>query len=203
MKIIQEDSWLEPYANDVYNRFTLYNKARKEIEDASGSLLNFACAHFYYGINFDPRRNGWTYREWAPGAYQLHLIGDFNNWDRTTHKLERNDSGDWEIFLSYEEYKNTFVHGSRVKVNVQAANGSKDRIPSYIRKVIQDPQTWDFSGQLWFPEEPFNWTDGEFTLAESFLQPIIYESHVGMAQEHEGVGTYREFADKILPRIKE
>ncbi|MEO7768456.1 MAG: alpha-amylase family glycosyl hydrolase, partial [Ferruginibacter sp.] len=33
--------------------------------------------------------------------------------------------------------------------------------------------------------------------------PIIYECHVGMAQEEEKVGTYLEFADKILPRIKD
>jgi 1,4-alpha-glucan branching enzyme len=82
-------------------------------------------------------------------------------------------------------------------------NGSRDRIPAYIRRVIQDPQTYDFSGQLWFPEEPFEWTDNNFNPAENFQQPIIYECHVGMAQEYEGVGTYREFADNILPRIKE
>jgi len=95
----------------------------------------------------------------------------------------------------------TFIHGSKIKVHVQAGNGSHDRIPAYIRKVIQDPQTYDFSGQLWFPE-PFEWTDNTFNPAESVKQPIIYECHVGMAQEYEGVGTYREFADNILPRIK-
>lgn len=60
-----------------------------------------------------------------------------------------------------------------------------------------------FSGQLWFPEEPFEWTDNNFDLAENIEQPIIYECHIGMAQEHEAVGSYREFADEILPRIKE
>ncbi|WP_018617071.1 alpha amylase C-terminal domain-containing protein [Segetibacter koreensis] len=203
LAIIQEDSWLDPYMYDVHERFERYKRARKEIEDAEGSLLNFARGHYYYGINFDQNRNGWTYREWAPGAHGLCLIGDFNNWDRTSHKLERNDKGDWEIFLPYDKYRETFVHGSRVKVNVQAGNGSKDRIPAYMRKVIQDPETYDFAGQLWFPEKAFEWTDSNFDLAENFQQPIIYECHVGMAQEHERVGTYREFADEILPRIKE
>jgi len=203
LPIIQEDPWLDPYVYDVHQRFERYKKARKEIEDAEGSLLNFARGHYYYGINFDKEKNGWTYREWAPAAHNLYLIGDFNGWNRTSHKLERNDKGDWEIFLPYKEYKDTFVHSSKVKVNVQANNGSNDRIPAYIRKVIQDQNTWDFSGQLWFPEKPFEWTDSNFTLAEIFQQPIIYECHVGMAQEREGVGTYREFADQILPRIKE
>jgi 1,4-alpha-glucan branching enzyme len=203
LPIIQEDAWLDPYAYDVHQRFERYKKARREIEDAEGSLLSFATAHNYYGINFDRERNGWTYREWAPNAYSLHLVGDFNDWNRTTHKLEKNHKGDWELFLPFEEYKNTFIHGSKIKVNVQARNGSKDRIPAYIRKVTQDPVTYDFAGQLWFPPKQFQWTDDNFDPAENFQQPIIYECHVGMALEHGGVGTYREFADEILPRIKE
>jgi 1,4-alpha-glucan branching enzyme len=202
LPIIQEDPWLEPYTQDAYGRFERYRKARKEIEDAEGSLLDFAKGHYYYGINFNTERNGWIYREWAPNAHQLSLIGDFNGWDRSKHKLERNPKGDWEIFLPYEEYKDSFTHGSKVKVNVQGDNGSKDRIPAYIKRVIQDTATHDFSGQLWFPQE-FNWTDDNFDRAEAFQQPIIYECHIGMAQEYEGVGTYREFADQILPRIKE
>ncbi len=203
LPIIQEDAWLNPYINDARERFERFKKARKEIEDAEGSLLDFAKGYYYYGINFNKEKNGWTYREWAPAAHHLFLTGDFNDWNRTSHKLQKNDKGDWEIFLSYNEYKDTFVHGSRVKVNVQADNGSNDRIPAYIRRVIQDPQTWDFAGQLWFPEKPFEWSDHNFSPAENSKQPIIYECHIGMAQEREGVGTYREFADKILPRIQE
>ena len=30
---------------------------------------------------------------------------------------------------------------------------------------------------------------------------LIYERHIGMAEEKEGVGTYREFKDLLLPRI--
>jgi 1,4-alpha-glucan branching enzyme len=202
LPIIQEDPWLEPYVYDVHERYKRYTRARKEIEEAEGSLFNFANAHNYYGINFDSKRNGWAYREWAPNAYHLFLMGDFNGWNRSTHQLERNKNGDWEIFLPYEEYKSTFVHGSRVKVHVCAGNGVMDRIPAYIRKVIQDTETTDFSGQLWFPE-PFEWTDKNFNQAENIQEPIIYECHVGMAQEFEGVGTYREFADNILPRIKD
>ncbi|MGZ8558010.1 MAG: alpha amylase C-terminal domain-containing protein [Chitinophagaceae bacterium] len=200
--IIKEDPWLDPYAHDVEARYERYKKSRKEIEGVAGSLLNFAKAHYYYGINFDAQRNGWTYIEWAPNARHLYLTGDFNEWNRTSHKLERNIHDDWEIFLPYEEYKDSFVHGSKIKVHIQAANGAIDRIPAYIRKVIQDTSTHDFSGQLWFPEK-FEWTDSQFNLEKNIQQPIIYECHVGMAQEYEGVGTYREFADNILPRIKD
>jgi 1,4-alpha-glucan branching enzyme len=203
LAIIQEDGWLDPYAHDVHDRFERYKKALKEIENAESSLLNFATGHHYYGINFNNEKKGWFYREWAPAAHSLYLTGDFNKWDRTSHKLERNEKGDWEIFLPFEEYKTIFVHGSKVKVNIHGNNGSVDRIPAYIRRVIQDVTTYDFSGQLWFPESPFKWTDQNFEPAENVRQPIIYECHVGMAQEHGRVGTYREFTEEILPRIKE
>ena len=203
LAIIKEDPWLNPYEQDVYERFERYKMARQEIERAEGSLLNFATGHQYYGIHFSNEKNGWTYREWAPRARQLSFIGDFNQWNRTSHRLEKNDKGDWEIFLPFEEYKSAFVHGSKVKVNVEGNNGSKDRIPAYITRVIQDPVTHDFAGQLWFPESGFEWSDADYNSSQSYQQPIIYESHVGMAQEYEGVGTYREFADKILPRIKD
>lgn len=201
LSIVKEDPWLSPYAHDVGKRYQRYLRARNEIEEAEGSLLNFAKGHYYYGVNFDNDKNGWTYREWAPNAHHLFLTGDFNGWDRYSHPLERNKSGDWEIFLPYAEYKSDFIHGSKIKVHVQAGNGPHDRIPAYMRKVIQDPKTYDFSGHLWFPD-PFEWNDTTFTPAESNKQPIIYECHVGMAQEFEGVGTYLEFADNILPRIK-
>lgn len=200
--LVQDDPWLEPYNQDITDRYGRYKSALGDIEKVSGSILNFATAHNYYGINFDSTLNGWWYREWAPNAQQLFLMGDFNGWHRSSHGLVRNQSKDWEIFLPYEEYKDSFVHGSRVKVHVVAVNSELDRIPAYIRRVIQDPQTLDFSGQLWFGEK-YNWTDKSFKIAEINRQPFIYESHVGMAQEKEGVGTYVEFADNILPRIKE
>ncbi|HEX8357467.1 MAG TPA: 1,4-alpha-glucan-branching enzyme, partial [Segetibacter sp.] len=98
LPVIQEDGWLAPYAQDVLDRLNRYKKAKQEIESAAGTLLDFARAHYYYGINFDTNRNGWIYREWAPAAHQLHLIGDFNNWDRNAHPLTKNSNGDWEIF---------------------------------------------------------------------------------------------------------
>ncbi|MCY7423022.1 MAG: alpha amylase C-terminal domain-containing protein [Chitinophagaceae bacterium] len=203
LPIIQEDPWLDPYANDVSERYQRYATARKHIEEAEGSLLQFATAHKYYGINFDKVKNGWVYREWAPNAHQLSLTGDFNNWDKHSHKMERNERGDWEIFLDYNQYKDSFVHESKIKVHVHGNNGAMDRIPAYITKVVQDLATYDFAGQLWFPEKPYHWSDSQFNPKENLKQPIIYECHVGMAQEAEKVGTYREFADNILPRIKE
>lgn len=203
LAIVKDEPWLEPYAPAIQNRFERFQKAIHLINESMGSILEFANFHTYYGIHFEPVRNGWIYREWAPAARQLYLMGDFNWWDRESHPMKRNHRGDWEIFLPYEKYKHTFVHGSKIKVRVIDAKGrSLDRIPAYIRRVVQDEETHDFTGQLWFPD-PFRWTDANFSLKEIAQMPLIYECHVGMAQEKPGVGSYKEFEDLILPRIKE
>jgi len=201
--LLDEETWLQPYASHIAQRHARYQEALQAINDYAGSIVEFASSHEYYGIQVDPIRKGWTYREWAPNAQALYLIGDFNGWNRTSHPLRKNSRGDWEIFLPYAQYQSTFVHESKIKVRVLGANGTDlDRIPPYIRRVIQDEETKDFAGQLWFPEKPFQWTDQKFSLKKSASMPLIYECHVGMAQEKEGVGTYLEFEKNILPRIQ-
>lgn len=198
--ILVEDPWLNPYEEEVNNRLIRFQNREKDIALKHGSLEHFADAYHYFGVNYDAKKKGWWYREWAPGAHQLSLIGDFNQWNRDTHPLSKNDQGVWEIFLEEKIYASSFKHESKIKVHVQGNNGALDRIPAYMQRVIQDPETYDFSGQLWFPEKPFDWTDKKFS--PSTAAPLIYECHVGMAQEKEGLGTYLEFADILLPRIK-
>ncbi|NVJ85396.1 MAG: alpha amylase C-terminal domain-containing protein [Algoriphagus sp.] len=201
--MIKDEPWLEPFAPIIQRRYERYQKALHLINESMGSILEFANFHTYYGVHFEPVRKGWIYREWAPAARQLYLMGDFNWWDRESHPMKRNHRGDWEIFLPYKQYKHTFIHGSNIKVRVIDAKGkSLDRIPAYIRRVVQDDKTHDFTGQLWFPKEPFQWTDSNFSLKEIAHMPLIYECHVGMAQEKLGVGSYKEFEELILPRIK-
>jgi 1,4-alpha-glucan branching enzyme len=203
LSILSDELWLEPYAPTIQKRFERFQTSMRAIIDFSGNLLEFARMHEYYGVHFDKMRNGWVYREWAPAAKQLYLVGDFNWWDRESHPMRRNHRGDWEIFLPYEEYKHTFVHKSKIKVRVIGANDtSLDRIPTYIRRVVQDETTLDFAGQLWFETEPFRWSDHAFSLQEAAAMPLIYEAHIGMALEEEKVGTYPEFEELILPRIK-
>ncbi|MFD2201060.1 alpha-amylase family glycosyl hydrolase [Shivajiella indica] len=202
LTLVKEEEWLKDYAEDIYERYLRYKFTLEAIENEYGTVLEFSRAHEYYGIHFDKLRNGWVYREWAPQAYNLFLVGDFNQWNRYNHPMRKNYRGDWEIFLPFETYKNSFIHGSKIKVHVEAANGAYDRIPAYIRRVIQHEETHDFAGQLWFPEKEFEWTDLAFDPSDNLQQPLIYECHVGMAQEKLGVGTYLEFAKEILPRIK-
>jgi 1,4-alpha-glucan branching enzyme len=199
--IIKDDPWLEPYFYDIEYRHRLFLNSKKEIEDAKGSLTEFANAHTYLGFNYDKKKKGWYYREWAPAAEALYLIGSFNQWNRDSHPLTRKSDGIWEIFISDSD-PCPLRHQDLVKVRVKTANTDLDRIPAYIRRAVQDENTKVFSGQIWNPENPFKWSDKGFKLKPIATMPLIYECHIGMAQEKEGIGTYLEFAQNILPRIK-
>jgi 1,4-alpha-glucan branching enzyme len=199
-RLIEMDPWLEQAEGEILARHSRFVSKLNFIEQISGNIGQFANAYEYMGFHFIPNENCWVYREWAPGAHGLFLTGDFNNWNQYAHPLERKDHGIWEIKLNAAYYEQVFTHGSKVKVLVKSAIGDQLRIPAYINRVVQDEDTKNFSGQLWFPPA-FNWENDSFEM-HSLGDLFIYEAHVGMAQEKEGLGTYNEFTEKILPRIK-
>jgi 1,4-alpha-glucan branching enzyme len=199
--LVQNNIWLKPYYAEIENRIKRFDKRTREIMSVEKTVYNFAGMHNYLGINYDEQQKGWWYREWAPEAESLHLIGDFNWWDRTSHSLKRNEYGIWEIFLADNIYKDTFKHESRYKVLVKSKAGELERIPPYTRRVVQDDKTHDFAAQVWNPAKTFSWEGDKFS-TQNLDQLLIYECHVGMAQEEEKVGTFNEFTTKILPRIK-
>lgn len=196
LAIFKIDPWLVPFKSDLDKRMKRYEDEKKKLLGENGSFKEFANGHQHFG--FHRSNKGWTYREWAPAADALFLMGDFNDWDRTSHPLTKNDDGSWEIYLPG---KATLKHESRVKVHVVSNGQGQDRIPLYITRAVQDEESKDFSGQIWRPYRNYKWHDDAFKV-DPKKAVYIYETHVGMAQEKEGVGTYCEFEENTLPRIK-
>lgn len=197
--LIEKDPLLKPFEQQLVNRIEWYQNTKDYIEKHFGSLDRFASAHEFFGFQYDEEKKGWWFRDWLPNASYVSLIGDFNGWDRHANPLRRGNYGAWEIFLSDEDFKNTLVPGSKVKMHVHGQNGNLDRIPAYIREVVQK-EDHSFDG-VFTGKSQYQWKN-DFS-AENIKAPLIYEAHVGMATEEERVGTYREFADNILPRIKD
>lgn len=193
-KILEIDPWIKDYKNDINLRMDEYEKQKARLLKKGEKLKDFANAHNYYG--FHKVKTGWIYREWAPNAKGLYLIGDFNNWDRHSHPLKKINDEDWEIFVKGIR---TIPHKSRVKVMVDYGESIQDRIPLFARRVERD-ENLDFSAIVENPRKKFKWTDDKFKIKNHDL--LIYEAHIGMACEREGVGTYKEFEKNILPRIK-
>ena len=192
-RILDLNPQLEPFAGDIDLRMHLYRSAKKRILSEGQSLNDFANAHMYFG--FHHVDGGWYYREWAPSAYQLYLEGEFNGWNQTSHPLTNLGNGNWELYLPGDD---ALWDGCKVKTVVDANLTRTEHIPLYARRVVQNKQNITFECEVVDDRKAFPWTDKGFTGEDELY---IYEAHIGMAQEEGKVGSYREFADNILPRI--
>ena len=193
-RILELNPQLKDFSFDIDYRMQLYHETKKRILNEGQTLVSFANAHSYYG--FHHVDGGWYYREWAPNAYQLYLTGDFNDWDMTSHPLKHVGDGNWELYLEGDD---ALKEGDKVKTVVEVYAQKTLHIPLYARRVVQDPKTVTWCAEVVDDKKAFNWTDQTFKGDESLY---IYEAHVGMAQEEGKVGSYREFADYTLPRVK-
>ena len=173
-----------------------YKNKRNELVGENGDLVSFANGHNYYGIH--PTEKGWVYREWAPAAEQMFFTGEFNNWDVYGCPMKNIGNGVWEVEL---EGRDTLKKGQRIQAVVIHNGQTLRRIPTYATRVIQDVETITWCAVVDdVMYDGFEWTDEKFKPAAT---PYIYECHIGMSQEEGCVGTYRQFKENVLPRIKD
>jgi len=189
-----DDPYIEPYSDIIKRRCDLVEKRISEIAASPGSLAEFACAHEYYGLHRTP--DGWVFREWAPNATEIWLVGDFSEWKiRDEFKLSRLDGRDvWELNLPLDAIR----HEQFYRLEMCWTGGRGERIPAYARRVVQDEASLLQAAQVW-DTPAYDWKTPDFKAPAGGL--TIYEAHVGMALEEPKVGSYIEFRDQILPRI--
>ncbi len=196
LAILRNDPWLEPYSAAIEGRHDdVIRKYDELTANTDGSLVKFANAYKYYGLH--RQRNGsWIFRDFLPHATKVLLTGTFTNWeDDERYALKRLDDGTWE-----GKFAADMLHpGDLYKMRVFWDGGSGDRIPVYATRVLQDDNTKIFSAEVYFPENPYKFKVKRFTPDTKPL--LIYEAHIGMAEEKQGVGSYEEFRQNILPRI--
>ena len=196
LKIIANDDWLAPFENAINGRHQAAINKVKELTGGRHSLSDFADGYLYFGLHKEKKE--WVFREWAPNATKIYLIGDFNNWTEDERfRLQRIDgTGNWEIKLPLR----TLKHKALYKMKVYWDGGCGERIPAWCQRVVQDEETKVFCAQVWSPRQKYTFHQPVFRPKKDPL--LIYECHIGMAQDAEKVGTYKEFRENILPRIK-
>ena len=193
--IVAHDPYLEPFEDAIRGR---HDHAAWKIgqltQGGKQTLADFANGYNYYGLH--KVRGGWVFREWAPNATDIYLVGDFNEWKETeAYRCKRIEgTGNWELKLPTKAMK----HGDLFKMHVKWNGGQGERIPAWATRVVQDDVTKIFSAQVWAPKK-YRWKKNKFKPSRDPL--FIYECHIGMAQDAEKVGTYTEFKDNVLPRI--
>ena len=194
LNIVKNDSGLERYAGAIEARYDYAKRKELELTGGTQSLADFASGYLYFGLHKTSKE--WIFREYAPNATELYLIGDFNNWQQgPEYQLQNIGNGVWEIKLPLRAMR----HGDLYKLMMHWKGGFGERIPAWATRVVQDDYTKIFSAQVWEPSKPYKFKYKRFK--PNCAPLLIYECHIGMAGEKEGISTYSEFRENVLPRI--
>ena len=193
MSLIDIDPWLEPHKAVISARERYMKKKAEEVL-GDNSLTSFALGFQHFGLH--KTDDGWVFREWAPSATRIVLVGDFTDWQELDeYALKRTKHGQW-----YGKFPSSAMkHGQKYKLRVYWDGGDGWRIPSYATRVVQDPETHDFSAEIWAPAKPY---EMRYDTPPAPEVQLIYEAHVGMSSEEPKVSNFKEFTKDVLPRIK-
>ncbi len=213
MAHLLDDPYLKPFEQAIRGRSANAINRADQLTGRNMSLADWASAHEFYGLH---RRDGeWIFREWAPHATSMWLVGDFSRWqiDPRFECARIPNSDVWEAKIPADLIR----EGDNYRLEMRWEGGHGERIPAYARYVVQDPDTKLFTAQVY--ESKYEWKHQSPTTNHqppttshqppttnhqppTTSHPLIYEAHVGMGGEEERVHTYAEFRDNVLPRIK-
>jgi 1,4-alpha-glucan branching enzyme len=126
-----DDPWLTPYVEIIKRRSAAADACYKRLSQGPGNLAEFACAHEFYGLH--RRDDGWVFREWAPNATAIYLVGDFSDWKLLENfKLQRLERRDvWELHLPPD----AISHGQYYRLEIIWQGGRGDRPQGYSRSA--------------------------------------------------------------------
>jgi len=141
---------------------------------------------------------------WAPNARDLYVMGDFNNWNKTSHRLYKrlDESGIWEGFIP------ATGNGTIYKYFIKGFNGQNiEKGDPFATRWEHPPQT---ASIVW--DTDYSWKDKSWLKKRPKLnalnQPMsVYEVHLGSWQrdpsEPDRVLTYKEIANSLIPYVLE
>ena len=190
---VENDPWLKPFVPAIVGRLEYIERREKELLQGSMNFDSFANGHLFFGCH--KTDTCWIFREWAPNAMSICLVGTFSNWEERVEFVFEEKDNYWELRVPLDKIK----HGDLYNLSVYWKGGQGNRIPAWATRVVQDEETKIFNAQIW-DVEPYQWKNPNPIINQA---PLIYEAHVGMATEEYKVGTYAEFTKNLLPQIKE
>ena len=191
--IYDSDPYLAPYRERIDRRYRSIVFQKQETAGYGRRLCDAVNNHLYYGVHLE--NDSVVFREWAPNATAVYLIGEMNGWRKEDgYRLRNVGNGNWELRLPAGQVP----HGTLFKWYVEWSGGAGERLPAYAVRCVQDPQTRIFSAQVWFPPRKYRWKHG---FVPHNGNPLIYEAHVGMSSEQEKVASFDDFRRNVLPRV--
>ncbi|MCF0164769.1 MAG: 1,4-alpha-glucan-branching enzyme, partial [Bacteroidales bacterium] len=129
--IFKSDPYLEPYKDKILARQQRIIGTCNEISGSKGCLTDIANGHLWYGVHHKDGK--YYFREWAPNANKIYLIGDMNSWRKQEHyALKPIGNGNWELVIP----DNEAYHGDLFKWYVEWPGGGGERLPAYARRCV-------------------------------------------------------------------
>lgn len=201
--VLEVDGYLEPNVPAIVHRHDLFRQWKDKIEQHEGGYEGFSTGYNKFGLILQANGDV-VYREWAPNATEAYLIGDFNNWNRISHPMKKDNYGVWEITVPAKDDACAIPHDSKLKISLILPHGQRvERLPAWIKRVTQDLSVSPvYEARFWNPpaSEKYQFKNARPPKADNVR---IYEAHVGISTSEGRVGTYKEFTQNILPRIKD
>ena len=158
-------------------------------------------AHLAQDVVSDGTQEGVRFAVWAPNAQSVHVIGDFNSWNRTSHAMQATSSGVWQVFIA------GLGEGTHYKYLVRDAFGADhEKADPYAFFSEAPPRTASIVWSL----TNYNWEDTAWMTARAqrnFLrEPVsVYEVHLESWMRHANNESfsYRELAQTLVPYVRD
>ncbi|XP_058788762.1 1,4-alpha-glucan-branching enzyme isoform X2 [Phymastichus coffea] len=202
--LLDRDPYLKPYKNEIKKRYALFKDYLEKIETGEKDLDSFSKSYMKFGIHLN-EDNSVSIKEWAPGAEQVFLTGDFNNWAKTENPFQKLEYGKWELFIPpNNDGTCQLKHLSEIKIIIKDKNGQYlERLSpwaTYVTQANNPSNDTSYKQRLWVPG-PDQLYIPKYPKPKKPRSLRIYECHVGIATQECRVGTYSEFTTNIIPRI--
>lgn len=200
-KLFEIDPLLRDHENEIRKRYDSFEKQKSYIDEMEGGIDQFSRAYETHGMHFNEDNSVYC-KEWAPGAHQLYLYGDFNNWNSRSHPFTKIDHGKWELTVAADKDGSCPIeHGTKVKILIEKQDGGTvDRLSPWATYVRQPGpgQGFAYDQIVWNPVWKYAFKH-EWPSKPTSLR--IYECHVGIASAEAKICSYAEFTANVMPRI--
>lgn len=186
-------------AIEAYSRFTEFDvnlfragKHYKLYEKLGSHVLE------YKGVK------GTYFAVWAPNAKEVSVTGNFNGWNRHSHRLfvRWDGSGIWEGFVP------NVGNGEVYKYLIQSTSGEiLEKGDPFALRWEEPPQTASIVWDTWYEWKDSGWMQSRYE-KNALNKPFsVYEVHFGSwarsPESPEEFFSYRLMADKLVPYVKD
>lgn len=141
---------------------------------------------------------------WAPNAYRVSLVGDFNGWNNQSHPMKPrwDGSGIWETFVPQIEQGATYKYFIESNTNGYTVEKGDPFAIHWETPPNTGTKVWD-GAYTWNDQE---WMDSRKEKASEPRPMAVYEMHLGSWKRKGDHGelflTYRDLAEELPTYLK-